>query len=33
LKKKWCIKILITNVEWQTYFFGSLLPVPIMTLV
>jgi hypothetical protein len=33
LKKKWCIKISITNVEWQTSFFGSSLTIPIMTLV
>jgi hypothetical protein len=32
-RKKCYIKISIINVKWQTYFFGSTLIVPIMTLV
>jgi hypothetical protein len=33
LGKKCCIKILMTNVEWQISFFRSILIVPIIILV
>ncbi len=32
-RKKCCIKISMTNVEWQTYFLGSTFLIPIIILV